>query len=62
MISFISLGLSRITAMKLNDLAVRKDMNPAQAKDWLSSRKLDQLGLSPLLQEEVKAIIGHSSD
>lgn len=58
MISFITLGLSRISARKLNDLAARKDMDIEQAKEWLRTRQADQLGLSPLLQEEVRTILG----
>lgn len=56
MISFISLGLSRVTAMKLNDLSARKDLDIAGALQWLRTRPLDTLGLSPLLQAEVKVI------
>jgi len=56
MISFISLGLSRVTAMKLNELSARKDLDAAGALQWLRTRPLDTLGLSPLLQAEVAAI------
>jgi hypothetical protein len=56
MISFISLGLSRVTAMKLNDLSARKDLDIPGALQWLRTRPLDTLGLSPLLQAEVKVI------
>jgi hypothetical protein len=57
MISFISLGLSRVTAMKLNDLSARKDLDMAAALQWLKTRPLDTLGLSPLLLAEVRACI-----
>jgi hypothetical protein len=56
MISFISLGLSRVSAMKLNELSVRKDLDPAAALLWLRTRPLETLGLSPLLLAEVKAV------
>lgn len=56
MISFISLGLSRVTAMKLNEMSSRKDLNPASALQWLQTRPLEALGLSPLLLAEVRAI------
>ena len=49
MVSFISLGLSRTTAMKLNELSARKDLNPASALQWLRTRQLPMFGLSPLL-------------
>lgn len=58
MISFIALGLSRVTATKLNDLSARKDLDPVEAKRWLQTRRLETLGLSPLLLAEVQAVIG----
>ncbi|MBD9597658.1 DEAD/DEAH box helicase [Ensifer sp. ENS05] len=57
MISFISLGLSRVSAMKLNDISARKDLDKAAAMKWLSSRSLESLGLSPLLTAEVASIL-----
>jgi hypothetical protein len=56
MISFISLGLSRVTAMKLNEMSARKDLDAASAIQWLRTRPLEALGLSPLLLAEVRAI------
>jgi hypothetical protein len=56
MISFISLGLSRVTAMKLNEMSARKDLDTASALQWLRTRPLEALGLSPLLLAEVRAI------
>jgi hypothetical protein len=46
MISFIALGLSRVTAMRLNELSARKYLDIAGALEWLRSRQLEQLGLS----------------
>lgn len=57
MISFIALGLSRVTAMKLNEMSARKDLDVAGALQWLRGRPLDTLGLSPLLLAEVSSII-----
>jgi len=57
MISFISLGLSRVSAMKLNELSLRKDLDEKEALAWLRTRSPDVLGLSPLLQKEVEAIV-----
>ncbi len=57
MISFISLGLSRVTAMKLNELSARKDLDVAGALQWLRTRPPETLDLSPLLLEEVRAIV-----
>lgn len=56
MISFISLGLSRVTAMKLNEMSARKDLDTAGALQWLRTRPLEALGLSPLLLAEVRAV------
>jgi hypothetical protein len=53
MISFMAIGLSRVTAMKLNDAAADKNMDIATARTWLRSQSLDSLGLSPLLVQEV---------
>lgn len=57
MISFISLGLSRVTAMKLNEISARKDLDVPAALQWLRARPPESLGLSPLLLREVHAII-----
>jgi hypothetical protein len=57
MISFIALGLSRVTAMKLNELSARKDLDVPGALQWLRSRPLETLGLSTLLMDEVRAIL-----
>ncbi|MBB6229330.1 hypothetical protein FHS79_003531 [Polymorphobacter multimanifer] len=56
MISFISLGLSRVTAMKLNEMSARKDLDTPGALQWLRTRPLEALGLSPLLLAEVREI------
>lgn len=58
MISFIALGLSRVTAMKLNELSARKDLDVVGALELLRTRRLETLGLSALLIAEVRAIIG----
>ncbi|WP_284424119.1 DEAD/DEAH box helicase [Bradyrhizobium sp. SSBR45G] len=57
MISFIALGLSRVTAMRLNDVSARKDLDMATALQWLRSRQLEQLGLSPLLLDELRSLL-----
>jgi hypothetical protein len=57
MISFIALGLSRVTSMRLNDLSARKDLDNTGALQWLRSRQLEQLGLSPLLLDELRSLL-----
>lgn len=56
MLSFVSLGLSRTTAMKLNDLSARKDLDTISALQWLRQRPPATLGLSPLLQAEIETL------
>jgi hypothetical protein len=61
MISFIALGLSRVAAMKLNELSARKDLDPSAALEWLRTRPLERLGLSPLLTEEIRKVLASPS-
>jgi hypothetical protein len=51
------LRVSRLTAMRLNDLSARKDLDTAGALQWLRSRQLEQLGLSPLLLDELRSLL-----
>lgn len=57
MISLVSLGLSRAAAKILNEASSRKDLDTAAAKEWLSSRPVESLGLSPLMEQEVRALL-----
>lgn len=50
-----------VTAMKLNEMSARKDLDNASALQWLRTRPLEALGLSPLLLAEVRAIATTSS-
>jgi len=59
MISFVSLGLSRVTAMKLNELSARKDLDVPAALRWLRTRPYQSLGLSQLLLDEINAVIAN---
>jgi hypothetical protein len=59
MISFVSLGLSRVTAMKLNELSARKDLDVPAALRWLKTRPYQSLGLSQLLIDEINAVIAN---
>lgn len=53
MISFMSLGLSRVTAMRLNEVASDKNMDVAAARRWLASQPIESLGISSLLLREI---------
>ena len=58
MISFIGLGLSRVTASILNEATPNKAMTIPEARSWLRRAPLEAHGLSPLLIEEIKRTIG----
>ncbi len=57
MVSFISLGLSRVAAAKLNDFVANKRMDVEQVRSWLRTRAFEQLSLSPLLLAEIEALV-----
>ncbi|WP_370238200.1 DEAD/DEAH box helicase [Brevundimonas sp.] len=57
MISLIALGLSRPTALRLNDIASDKNLDPAKARAWLAEQDLVALGLSPVLEAEVRRVL-----
>ncbi len=54
MISFMELGLSRVAARQLNDLAANKEMDAAEALTWLKTRATSDMGLSPLIESEIQ--------
>jgi hypothetical protein len=57
MISLMSMGLSRVSAKKLTEKSVSKQMDVRVARNWLKQLKLEKIGLSELLIEEVRKII-----
>ena len=57
MISFLNLGLSRVTAAILNDASADKGMTVSEARDWLRGASLDAYGLSPILIEEIRRVV-----
>ena len=54
MISFMELGLSRVAARQLNDIAANKEMDTAETLTWLKTRAIDDMGLSPLIRSEIE--------
>jgi len=54
MMSFIGMGLSRISSRKLAGEAARQNMGPAEAKAWVRTQNLDVLGVSPIIIREIK--------
>lgn len=57
MISFMSLGLSRVTAAILNDATANKGMTVPEARTWLRNASLEAYALSPLLIEEIRRAV-----
>ncbi len=57
MISFMGLGLSRVTAAILNDATANKTMTISEARTWLRDAQLEAYELSPILIEEVRRSI-----
>lgn len=60
MISFISLGLSRLVAKKLSDASPFKTMGPSDAIRWVSRQNLEVLGFSVYLRSEVETMISRN--
>ncbi len=54
MMSFIGMGLSRISARTLAREAARQNMGPVEAKAWVQTQDLDVLGMSPIIIKEIK--------
>jgi superfamily II DNA or RNA helicase len=50
MVSFIGLGISRVTARELTDAAMNKDMDQTQALEWLRGQNLETLIASRLMR------------
>jgi hypothetical protein len=57
MISLMSLGLTRLVAMKLAPQAPSRELDIDGTRNWLRFRPLDSLGLSASMQEEVTAVL-----
>ncbi|QXH95911.1 DEAD/DEAH box helicase [Pseudomonas ogarae] len=57
MISLMSMGLSRVSAKRLTEKSVSKHMDVSAARRWLKQLKLERMGLSELMIEEVRKII-----
>jgi DEAD/DEAH box helicase len=55
-ISLISLGLSRVSAMKLTESTARMDLTRSAALRWLKALDLRSLQLSPFLSREIEQI------
>lgn len=57
MISFMSLGLSRVTAAILNEATANKGMTTSEARTWMRGAQLEAYDLSPILIEEIRRAV-----
>lgn len=57
MISFIGMGLSRISSRELTRAARRLNLSPAEAKGWILSQDIEALGISPIIRREVDRVL-----
>jgi superfamily II DNA or RNA helicase len=57
MISLMSLGLSRVAALRLSAIAPNRNFDLSGTLDWLRSGNLENAELSPLLLEEVRLLL-----
>jgi superfamily II DNA/RNA helicase len=61
MISFMSLGLSRLTARLLARDNIDKDMSPAAALKWLRELNIDSLEVSPIVRSDIIRALANAS-
>jgi hypothetical protein len=56
MISFIAIGLSRMTAKRLNSLCPNKSLGIIDARIWLARQDLDFFGFSQHIRREIEVV------
>lgn len=61
MISFVALGLSRMTAKRLNSLCPNKSLGVVDARNWLAGQDLEFFGFSTHVRREVELVLGSQS-
>lgn len=61
MISFIAMGLSRLTARILTDEAVNKEMGPSEALTWLRGQEIEALIRSPMVRADIERALLNSA-
>jgi len=61
MISFINLGLSRMTARLLSELSMDKEMGPITALQWLRSQTISSIAASPLVRNDIERALANSA-
>jgi superfamily II DNA/RNA helicase len=58
MVSFVALGLSRMTAKRLNSLCPNKSLGVVDARNWLAGQDLDFFGFSTHIRREIEVVLG----
>ena len=61
MISLMSLGLSRVTASRLSEETLNKDLEPFSARQWLGDLDLNKVDISRILADDVRRTIAQGA-
>ncbi len=61
MISLMSLGLSRVTASRLSEETLNKDLEPKAARQWLDGLDLNKVDISRILADDVRRTIAQGA-
>ncbi|MBR0804568.1 hypothetical protein AB7M63_007910 [Bradyrhizobium japonicum] len=61
MISFINLGVSRLTARILTDRLMNKEMGPEAVLTWLKQQDLGTLDVSPIVRADIERALANAS-
>ncbi|MCS3444983.1 MULTISPECIES: DEAD/DEAH box helicase [Bradyrhizobium] len=61
MISFVALGISRMTAKRLNSLCPNKSLGVIDARNWLMNQDLNFFGFSAHIRRELELVLGITS-
>jgi hypothetical protein len=61
MISFINLGVSRMTARMLTELSMDKEMGLTAALQWLRSQNIQSIAASPLVRADIERALANAA-
>jgi hypothetical protein len=60
MISFINLGVSRMTARMLTELLMDKEMGPTAALEWLKKQDIQAIVSSPIVRADIERALANA--
>src|SRR5258708_805106 len=60
MISFINLGVSRMTARTLTELLMDKEMGPTAALEWLKRQDIQTIASSPIVRADIERALANA--